>query len=72
MSPTLALFTKELRQHGIFAVAMVCLCLIFLIAYIEMCRWQWYNAVSFEALLAIALFITALYSGEGTWQSLAT
>ena len=62
MHPILTLFTKELRQHGVFAIAMVFLCLIFLIAYIELCRWDWYD-VSIESLLGIAIFIAALYAG---------
>ncbi|MCL2709417.1 MAG: hypothetical protein FWE95_00920 [Planctomycetaceae bacterium] len=62
MHPILTLFLKELRQHGVFALAMVFLCLLFQIAYIELCRWNWYD-VSIESLLGIAFLLTALYAG---------
>ena len=56
------LFKKELRQHGILAVAMVCMCLFFQIGYVE---WWRFNQMPIdgESFFGLTLFVVVLYAG---------
>jgi hypothetical protein len=56
------LFKKELRQHGILAVAMVFMCLCFQIGIVE---WYEFIQVSIDggSFFAFTLFMVVLYAG---------
>ena len=65
------LFKKELHQHGAFAIAMVCMCLLMQVAYSTMAH---FTAVPLtgEAMLIIAIICTALYAGAATALAYST
>ena len=65
------LFYKELRQHGIFAIAMVVICLLFQVTCYETSRW-FNNPAAPETYLFIALIVTALYAGAAAALAFAT
>jgi len=71
MFPILTLFKKEFRQNGVFAVAMVFLCLCFQVAYVEWWRFAGYP-IDGGAFFGIALIITALYAGAAAALAYST
>ena len=71
MKPTVALFHKEFRQQGAFALGMVLLCLIFFVGYTETLRWS-SDTITLDFLFAIAIFTTALYAGAAAALAYST
>ncbi|MCL2709416.1 MAG: hypothetical protein FWE95_00915 [Planctomycetaceae bacterium] len=65
------LFKKEFHQHGAFAIAMICMCLLMQTAYSVMAH---FTAVPLtgEAMLIIAIICTALYAGAATALAYST
>jgi len=72
MKPVLTLFIKEFRQHGVFAPAMVVLCLLFQVTCCEGARWMNYPPVEPEMYLFIAMIVTALYAGAAAALAYST
>ena len=71
MTPTITLFKKEFSQHGAFAFAMVCMCLLFQVAYYTMTLWTGLPLAS-GGFLIVALIVTALYAGGATALAYST
>ena len=71
MTPILTLYKKEFRQHGTFAIAMVLMCLLFQIAYSELCRFN-NTTIHGEPFLGVALLIALLYAGAAAALAYST
>ena len=71
MSPITALFVKEFRQHGAFAIAMVFMCLFMQIAFSVMAHFTGLPLGGANFLI-IAIIITALYAGAVTALAYST
>jgi len=71
MKPITAVFHKEFRQHGAFALAMVVLCLLFQITTYEWSAW-FNDTVAPEMYLFIALVVAALYAGAAAALAYST
>ena len=71
MNPALTLFKKEFHQHGIFAPAMVCMCLLFQLACYEWCYF--FNAtIDVQTYFSLAIVLTALYAGAAAALAYST
>ena len=71
MTPILTLYKKELRQHGILAMAMVFMCLLFQIAFVETYRFAGFS-IDGGAFFGIVLLITVLYAGAAAALAYST
>jgi len=71
MKPVKALFHKEFRQHGVFAPAMICMCLLFQTAY---CEWCYFFNLTIESqtYFSLAIVLTALYAGAAAALAYST
>jgi hypothetical protein len=65
------LFKKEFRQHGAFALAMICLCLLFQVAYYEQTQFLQTN-VEPDVFFGLAVLMTALYAGAAAALAYST
>jgi len=71
MKPITALFRKEFRQHGYFAVAMIGMCLLFQAAGYQ---WNYFSPtnISPKTYFVLALILTALYAGAAAALAYST
>ena len=72
MTPTTAIFKKELRQHGILAVAAVIICLLIQVIYYWLIRQSGFPCYNFGTFISTALSVTMFYAGVAAAISYST
>jgi len=65
------LFKKECRQHGAFAIAMVCLCFMFQMGYYQQALW-FNNTLDTVTFFSLAVLVAALYAGAAAALAYST